>query len=198
MIRECLDYRATCTVCQPSELATTLANGECDFVVTDSQAFAEVRRILRDFGEERGASSVPPLTSFSILFARQKGDLDEYAKGVDAIASLRDGDRVLVAEGCTHHRQCNDIGTVKLPKALMKLSGKNLVFDFASGADFPRDERIAKYALAVQCGGCMLNRREVMRRIDAAATARIPITNYGMVLGAAAGMRLRKGSVFVE
>lgn len=190
-IRECLDLHATCTVCQPSELPAILSKGGVDVVVTDSQAFGDVRKIVAD-----RPSGAARLTSFSILFARQKGDLDEYAKGVAAIKQLRDGDTVLIAEGCTHHRQCNDIGTVKLPKALAKLSGKKLNFTFSSGADFPI-AATPKPALVVQCGGCMLNRREVMRRIDAAKAAAIPITNYGMVLGAVNGMAVSLGSPFV-
>lgn len=179
MIRECLDRHATCSVCQPSELAAVLSGGKCDLVITDSQAFGEVRKIL-------AASPAPDtkLTSFSILFARQKGDIDEYAKGVAAISSLKDGDTVLIAEGCTHHRQCNDIGTVKLPKALAKLSGKKLNFKFSSGADFPALQT-PNCKLIVQCGGCMQNRREIMRRIAIAKSAGIPIANYGMVLSAA-------------
>ena len=196
MIRECLDLHATCAVCQPSELAAILASGNYDLVITDSQAFGEVRRIMA------ATSPATPLTSFSILYARQKGDLDEYAKGVAAIASLNDGDTVLIAEGCTHHRQCNDIGTVKLPKALAKLSGKKLNFIFSSGADFPvpppPQSPNCKLSLIVQCGGCMLNRREVMRRIDLAKSANIPIANYGMVLGAVNGMTLSPGSPFIK
>lgn len=179
MIRECLDRHASCSVCQPSELAGVLSSDKCDLVITDSQAFGEVRKIL-------AASPAPEtrLTSFSILFARQKGDIDEYAKGVAAISALNDGDTVLIAEGCTHHRQCNDIGTVKLPKALQKLSGRKLNFKFSSGADFPALQT-PNCKLIVQCGGCMQNRREIMRRIAIAKSAGIPIANYGMVLSAA-------------
>lgn len=191
VVRECLDLHATCTVCQPQELASVLAEGKTDIVVTDSQAFGEVKKTV--------AASPHPvkLTSFSILFARQKGDLDEYTKGVAAIKALRDGDTVLIAEGCTHHRQCNDIGTVKLPKALQKLSGRKLNFVFSSGADFPI-ARTPGCRLAVQCGGCMLTRREVMRRIGEAKAAGVPIANYGMVLGAANGMRVVQGTPFVD
>lgn len=192
MIRECLDLHATCTVCQPSELAAILASGKHDIVITDSQAFGEVRKIMSAEG------STTPLTSFSILFARQKGDLEEYSNGIAAISTLKDGDNILIAEGCTHHRQCNDIGTVKLPKALAKLSGKKLNFTFSSGADFPIETASGKLALIVQCGGCMLNRREVMRRIEAAKSAGIPIVNYGMVLGAVNGMAIMPHSPFVK
>ena len=149
-------------------------------VVTDSQAFGEVRRAV--------AGRDVRLTSFSILFARQKGDLAEFLKGVAAVKNLKDGDTVLIAEGCTHHRQCNDIGAVKIPKALAKLSGgKKLNFVFSSGATFSLRER-ADVALVVHCGGCMLTRREVLRRIDCAKEAGVPIVNYGILLAAANGL----------
>ena len=189
-IRDCLDRRATCLVCQPGELAGALAQlprseSRQTVVVTDSQAFGEVRTVV-DAARAEGRSL--RLTSFSILFARQKGDLAAYAKGMAAVAALRDGDMVLIAEGCTHHRQCNDIGTVKLPKALRKLSGRNIDFVFASGNSFaiPEDP---KPALVVHCGGCMLTRREVRRRIALAAEAGVPIVNYGLLLAMANGLR---------
>ena len=182
VLRECLDIGAVCTVCQPQTLEAALAqtgeNGT--LVITDSQAFGEVRRIL--------SNRAVRLTSFSILFARQKGDIAEYAKGLAAIRSLKEGDKVLVAEGCTHHRQCNDIGTVKIPKALAKASGRNLVFSFASGGAFDLSSDGAPFALVVQCGGCMLTRREVMRRITLCKEAGVPIVNYGMLLAAANGL----------
>lgn len=183
VLRECLDIGAICTVCQPDTLEAALAQtGESGtLVITDSQAFGEVRRIL--------AGRDVRLTSFSILFARQKGDIAEYAKGLKAISSLSEGDRVLVAEGCTHHRQCNDIGTVKIPKALAKASGCSLNFSFASGGAFdlgPTDG--VPYKLVVQCGGCMLTRREVLRRIALCKEAGVPIVNYGMLLAAANGL----------
>ena len=189
-IRDCLDRRATCFVCQPGELAGTLAQlpraeSRPTVVVTDSQAFGEVRAVV---DAARAEGRPLRLTSFSILFARQKGDLAAYAKGMAAVAALRDGDTVLVAEGCTHHRQCNDIGTVKLPKALCRLSGRKLEFVFASGNSFavPEDP---KPALVVHCGGCMLTRREVRRRIALAAEAGVPIVNYGLLLAMASGLR---------
>ena len=193
LVRECLDAGAWCAVCQPAELPAVLACGAWKWVVTDSQAFGEVSATLeRVCGGGAGRPERPRLTSFSILFARQKGDLDEYAKGVEAIGSLRDGDTVLIAEGCTHRRQCNDIGTVKLPKALRRLTGRDLRFVFASGNGF---EIPAGAKLAVQCGGCMLTRRETLRRIEAAREAGVPIANYGMVLAAASGIRVLPGSV---
>lgn len=182
VLRECLDIGAVCTVCQPDTLEAALAqtgeNGT--LVITDSQAFGEVRRIL--------SGRAVRLTSFSILFARQKGDIAEYAKGLAAIRSLKEDDRVLVAEGCTHHRQCNDIGTVKIPKALTKASGHTLAFSFASGGSFDLASGGAPFALVVQCGGCMLTRREVMRKISLCKEAGVPIVNYGMLLAAANGL----------
>ena len=194
VIRDCLDRRATCAVCQPGELRGCLAErvpGSVRpvLVITDSQAFGAVRSEVESFRDTlpEGSPGVR-LTSFSILFARQKGDLAAYARGMDSVAALADGDTVLVAEGCTHHRQCNDIGTVKIPKALRKLTGKDLRFVFASGNSFEvRDD--PKPALVVHCGGCMLTRREVRRRISLASEAGVPIVNYGLLLAMANGLR---------
>ena len=207
LIRDCLDRHATSIVCQPAELEEELkvesakckVEGEATrrktLVVTDSQAFGEVRRVV--------AGRDVRLTSFSILFARQKGDLAEFLKGVAAVKNLKDGDTVLIAEGCTHHRQCNDIGAVKIPKALAKLSGgKKLNFVFSSGATFGlqatmgSDPSVSPAGsdpagcpnLVVHCGGCMLTRREVLRRIDCAKEAGVPIVNYGILLAAANGL----------
>ena len=196
LIRDCLDRHATSIVCQPAELPDALDRaGAGALVVTDSQAFGEVRRVV--------AGRDVRLTSFSILFARQKGDLAEFLKGVAAVKNLKDGDTVLIAEGCTHHRQCNDIGAVKIPKALAKLSGgKKLNFVFSSGATFGLQATMGSGPsvspagsdpagcpnLVVHCGGCMLTRREVLRRIDCAKEAGVPIVNYGILLAAASGM----------
>ena len=181
LIRDCLDRHATSIVCQPAELLAALDRaGAGALVVTDSQAFGEVRRAVEGHDVR--------LTSFSILFARQKGDLAEFLKGVAAVKNLKDGDTVLIAEGCTHHRQCNDIGAVKIPKALAKLSGgKKLNFVFSSGATFGLSDR-SGIALVVHCGGCMLTRREVLRRIDCAKEAGVSIVNYGILLAAANGL----------
>jgi small GTP-binding protein domain len=181
LIRDCLDRHATSIVCQPAELPAALDRaGAGALVVTDSQAFGEVRRAVEGHNVR--------LTSFSILFARQKGDLAEFLKGVAAVKNLKDGDTVLIAEGCTHHRQCNDIGAVKIPKALAKLSGgKKLNFVFSSGTTFSLHEH-ANVSLVVHCGGCMLTRREVLRRIDCAKEAGVPIVNYGILLAAANGL----------
>ena len=203
LIRDCLDRHITATVCQPEELAGELSNAvnlketrlpaasgtsvrsPSTLVVTDSQAFAKVKEILAPL-----ACDTLRLTSFSILFARQKGDLGEFLAGVDAVRGLKDGDTVLVAEGCTHHRQCNDIGTVKIPKAVQKLSGRKLNFVFASGNSFdlPESSAPGRPALVVHCGGCMLTRREVLRRIAVAKAAGVPIVNYGILLAAASGL----------
>lgn len=194
VIRDCLDRRATCTVCQPDELPACLAERAtgCSrpvLVVTDSQAFGAVRSAVEAFRATLpdGAPGVR-LTSFSVLFARQKGDLAAYVDGLKAIVALKDGDAVLVAEGCTHHRQCNDIGTVKIPKTLRRMSGKELSFSFASGNSFdiPAER---KPALVVHCGGCMLTRREVRRRISLARESGVPIVNYGLLLAMANGLR---------
>ena len=184
LIRECLDIGAWSVVCQPRELPRVLGGMKCSLVVTDSQAFGEVRDTLAALAPQ----DRPALTSFSILFARQKGDLAEYLKGLSAVRSLKDGDRVLVAEGCTHHRQCNDIGTVKIPKALSKMTGRRLEFSFASGGAFGLSSGGDAPALVVQCGGCMLTRREVLRRIGLCRKAGVPIVNYGMLLAAANGL----------
>ena len=219
LIRDCLDRHATSIVCQPAELEEVLEdiivndNGRGAsprrprasrrdaptndaaqvLVVTDSQAFGEVRRAVEGHDVR--------LTSFSILFARQKGDLAEFLKGVAAVKNLKDGDTVLIAEGCTHHRQCNDIGAVKIPKALAKLSGgKKLNFVFSSGTGFSLESHSSQLSapdtkhqapstsLVVHCGGCMLTRREVLRRIDCAKEAGVPIVNYGILLAAANGL----------
>ena len=178
VIREILDAGGMAQICQPRFLSEKKdACRSCKFAIADSQVFAEVDASLPD---------EMPLTSFSILFARAKGELDVYCKGLEALKTLEDGDAVLIAEGCTHHRQCGDIGTVKLPKAISRMTGKNLEFRFCSGGDFPFEECRPK--LVVQCGGCMLTRREMLRRMAVAQEAGVPITNYGLVLAAANGI----------
>ena len=174
LISECLDRGVWVEVCQPSQLRECGGKGKWDLVVTDSQAFAEVDAAL---------PASRRLTSFSILFARRKGDLGAYIEGLSRIRNLKDGDKVLVLEGCAHHRQCDDIGTVKIPKAIRKLSGADVEFVFDRTADSVDDCR-----LVVQCGSCMLTRREVLRRIEQARAAGIPVVNYGMVLAKAAGL----------
>ena len=184
VIRECLDLGAAAVVCQPALVAAMADKCSPRLAITDSQAFGEVRRSLKP--EIR-------LTSFSILFARQKGDLAAYREGLKAIPKLQAGDKVLIAEGCTHHRQCNDIGAVKIPKALRKLTGKELKFEFASGANFTAD--LADVKLVVHCGACMLTRREMLQRIGQATLAGVPIVNYGMLLALAQGVDLESAMV---
>ena len=172
-IRDILEARALSLVVQTSELEDTLKRfgSQVKMVVTDSQAFAQVSKIT------------PPhilLTSFSILFARYKGDLVTSIKGAQALDKIKDGDKILIAEGCTHHRQCNDIGTVKLPGWIKKYTGKEPVFEFSSGIEFPRD--LSPYKLIVHCGACMLNEKEVKYRIATAVAQNIPITNYGITI----------------
>ena len=140
-------------------------------VVTDSQAF---RRVSADTPDD------VPLTSFSILFARYKGRLDSAVRGVTALRQLQDGDTVLISEGCTHHRQCDDIGTVKLPKWIEDYTEKSLHFEFTSGGAFPED--LSPYQLIVHCGGCMLNEREMKSRIAYAEDEGVPMTNYGILI----------------
>lgn len=185
LLRAALDRHAVCLVCQPPELAACLdaTRAARTLVVSDSQAFADVARRLEGRADVR-------LTSFSILFARQKGDVDVFLAGLRALASLKDGDRVLVAEGCTHHRQCEDIGAVKIPAALARLTGRRLEIVFSSGADFPVED--GPFALAVQCGGCMITRRDMMRRLARASAAGVPVVNYGLLLAAAAGLDVER------
>lgn len=181
VVRELLDAGAAALVCQPERLAALLGGGgpAPRFVVTDSQAFGAVSQIV---------PKEIPLTSFSIVFARAKGDLAAYCAGVEAMARLKDGDAVLVAEGCTHHRQCCDIGTVKLPRWVERHTGRRLAFDFCSGNAFPGD--LSRYALVIQCGGCMLTRRAVQARIARCRAAGVPITNYGLAIAACHGIRV--------
>lgn len=178
-IRELLEAGAIPVVTRESELAESLARlrEKPALVITDSQAFEEV------------AAVVPqeiPLTSFSILMARYKGFLKLAIEGASAIDRLRDGERVLVAEGCTHHRQCDDIGTVKLPRFLKQYTGKDLLIETSSGADFPED--LTSYALIIHCGGCMLNEREVLRRMRFADRQGVPVTNYGIAIAKMKGI----------
>jgi [FeFe] hydrogenase H-cluster maturation GTPase HydF len=179
VIRDLLDAGVMPIVTRETELAKALAALAAPpaLVITDSQAFAAV------------AATLPPetpLTSFSILFARYKGDLAALAAGAEAVANLRDGDRILIAEGCTHHRQEDDIGTVKIPRLLQKKTGKSLIFAHAAGMHYP--DNLADYALVVHCGGCMLNRREMLYRIAAAQAAGVPIVNYGVLLACLNGI----------
>ena len=149
-------------------------------VITDSQAFG---RVSADVPEDI------PLTSFSILMARYKGGLETQLRGAAALARLRDGERVLIAEGCTHHRQCNDIGTVKLPRWIEGYTGKKLTFAFCSGNEFPED--LSPYALVVHCGGCMLTEQVMKLRVGRAKQAGVPVVNYGVAIALMHGVLRR-------
>lgn len=189
MIRDVLDHGAINVVVKETELekALTSLSQKPKMVITDSQAFGNVSK------------TVPEdilLTSFSILFARYKGELREVVRGASSLDRLNDGDTVLISEGCTHHRQCNDIGTVKLPDWISGYTGKNLNFEFTSGGDFPDD--LSKYALIVHCGACMLNEREMKSRIERAVDAKIPITNYGTAIAQVHGILKRSLSPFPD
>lgn len=173
VIRDALEAGAIPVVTRETELKQALAGlvKPPRMVVTDSQVFG---RVAKEVPEEI------PLTSFSILMARYKGDLKTQVEGARAIENLKDGDTVLISEGCTHHRQCEDIGTVKMPAWIRKYTGKDIRFAFTSGGTFPED--LSGYALVVHCGGCMLNTREMRSRISMGAEAGVPITNYGVMI----------------
>lgn len=173
VIRDVLESGAISVVTRDTELKATLERlgTKPKLVITDSQVFD---RVSRETPEDI------MLTSFSILFARYKGDLGELIKGARALANLKDGDKVLISEGCTHHRQCEDIGTVKMPKWLKKSTGKEFIFEFTSGNHFPGNPE--DYKLIVHCGGCMLNRKEMVHRIETAKEKGIPIVNYGVLI----------------
>ncbi|MDO4323963.1 MAG: [FeFe] hydrogenase H-cluster maturation GTPase HydF [Lachnospiraceae bacterium] len=188
-IRDALEAGAMAMVTRESELVQTLDSlkRKPRLVITDSQAFGQVSR------------DVPGdilLTSFSILFARYKGNLEAAVRGAAWLDRLKDGDTVLIAEGCTHHRQCDDIGTVKLPGWIRNYSGAALQFEFTSGMSFPED--LSKYALVVHCGGCMLNEREMQYRIRQAGDAGVPVTNYGTAIAQMHGILARSLEVFPE
>ncbi len=182
VIRDVLETGAISVVCKDTELKETLARlgTKPALVITDSQAFAKVAKDTPDD---------IPLTSFSILFSRYKGDLKIQMEGVKALQTLKDGDRILMAEGCTHHRQCGDIGTVKLPNWIREYSGKELIFETSSGGGFPTD--LSKYAMVVHCGGCTLNPKEMANRIATATGQDIPIVNYGTLIAELKGILKR-------
>lgn len=184
-IRDILERGALSLVVRDTELKSTLdhflAQGVCPkLVVTDSQAFA---RVSKDVPENI------TLTSFSILFARYKGELETQLKGVAALSSIEDGDHILIAEGCTHHRQCGDIGTCKMPEWIQSYTGKEPVFEFTSGTEFPDD--VSSYKMVVHCGGCMLNEREMKYRIACCQDQGVPITNYGILIAQVTGILKR-------
>ena len=188
-IRDILDAHAIVVTCQDTELKNTLASlaRKPKMVITDSQVFGKV---------SVDTPADIPLTSFSILMARYKGDLYELIRGAAALAKLREGDRVLISEGCTHHRQCNDIGTIKIPGWIEKFTGVKPSYSFTSGGEFPEDVR--DYALVVHCGGCMLNEAEMKSRIARCASADVPIVNYGVAIAQMHGILRRSLQLFPD
>ena len=188
-IRDVLEAGAAAIVIKENELSNTLETlgKKPKLVITDSQVFAKVsKETPKDIW----------LTSFSILFARFKGNLKTAAAGAAAIDRLKDGDKILISEGCTHHRQCDDIGTVKLPRWIRNYTGKDLEFEYSSGRDFPED--VTKYSLIVHCGGCMLNEREMRYRQKCALDQEIPITNYGIAIAYMQGILKRCVEMFPD
>lgn len=173
VLREALDIGAIATCVRDSELDAALKSmvKPPRLVITDSQAFGKVKQIVPE---------IVPLTSFSILMAKFKGTLNDAVNGAKALENLKDGDVVLISEGCTHHRQCADIGTVKLPNWIRNYTGKKLEFKFTSGGEFPAD--LSEFSLVVHCGGCMLNEREMRYRTALAKSQSIPMTNYGILI----------------
>ena len=188
VLRDVLDAHASALVCQPEELADLLAAvRDVRLVITDSQAFQKVARIVPE---------TTPLTSFSLLMARYKGDLCTLVEGTAALGALTDESRVLISEGCTHHRQCEDIGTVKIPRWLGEYTGKDLELEHSSGRDFPED--LFPYQLVIHCGGCMLNGREMDYRRKTAADAGVPFTNYGITIAHLKGILKRSVELFPD
>ncbi|MEZ7589915.1 [FeFe] hydrogenase H-cluster maturation GTPase HydF [Veillonella atypica] len=188
-IREILDHKGLALVCQTEELPTMLnkLSQKPKLVITDSQAFEAVNALT---------PADIPLTSFSILMARFKGKLQDLVTGVKALNNLKPGARVLISEGCTHRRQCDDIGTVKIPMWLKKKGHTDLQLEFTSGGAFPKD--VSGYDLIIHCGACMLTRREVLRRIDCAVVQGTPIVNYGVLIASLHGILERAISPFMD
>ena len=188
-IRDILDAHCTVVVCQDTELEKTLSMLAVRprLVVTDSQAFGRVAKLL---------PADIPLTSFSILFARFKGDLPSLIRGANALSNLKDGDRVVISEGCTHHRQCGDIGSVKLPRWIEEFTGVKPAFTFTSGGDFPAD--LADCKLVIHCGGCMLTEKEMAHRMEIARAAGVPMVNYGVAIAHMHGILQRSLAPFSD
>lgn len=188
-IREILDHKGLALVCQTEELPTMLSklSQKPKLVITDSQAFEAVNALT---------PADIPLTSFSILMARFKGKLQDLVTGVKALNNLKPGAHVLISEGCTHRRQCDDIGTVKIPMWLKKKGHTDLQLEFTSGGAFPKD--VSGYDLIIHCGACMLTRREVLRRIDCAVVQGTPIVNYGVLIASLHGILERAISPFMD
>lgn len=188
-IRDILDSCAVSVTIKETELKNTLKilKKKPKIVITDSQVFSYVSKLVPDD---------IPLTSFSILFSRYKGNLETAVKGAYILNDLKDNDTVLISEGCTHRRQCDDIGTVKLPKWICKFTNKKINFEFTSGTEFPDEKKLKKYSLIVHCGGCMLNEREMKSRINCAKSAGVPITNYGILIAHINGILKRATEIF--
>lgn len=187
VLRELLDAGAIPVVCRESELAEALnkVGKKPTLVITDSQVFKQVNELVPED---------IPLTGFSVLMARYKGLLEEAVKGAAALSALQEDDCILIAEGCTHHRQCGDIGTEKLPNWIRAFSGKSLRFSFVSGREFPED--VTPYKVVVQCGGCMLNEKEMQYRMAHCKTQQVPMTNYGITIARTSGILKRALSPF--
>ena len=188
-IRDILDAGCMPLACRDTELVRTLESLKAPpkMVITDSQVFGRIKDLVpREI----------PLTSFSILMARYKCELSELVRGAAQLSRLKDGDKILISEGCTHHRQCDDIGTVKMPKWIGKFSNAQICFDFTSGGGFP--ENLGDYALVVHCGGCMLNEKEMKHRIRSAMAAEVPIVNYGVAIAHMNGILRRSLEVFPQ
>lgn len=188
-LREVLDAGGVCICVQPEELpgALDILGVKPAVVITDSQVFDKVSQMVPEDVY---------LTSFSILMLNYKGNLFSAVENAAVISELKDGDRVLIAEGCTHHRQCEDIGTVKIPALIRKTSGADIVFDFTSGGDFPED--LSPYSLVIQCGGCMLNENEIRYRTNKGKEQKVPVTNYGIALAYMNGILERSVEFFVK
>lgn len=178
-IRDLLDGNCTVIACQDTELSDTLnaLAKKPKLVITDSQIFGKVSKIVPDD---------IPLTSFSILMARYKGELDVLINGAEKLSQIKDGDRILISEGCTHHRQCNDIGTVKIPNMIRKFTGAEPEFSFTSGGEFPQD--LSGFSLVVHCGGCTLNEKEMKHRVNLAREQGVPMVNYGVAIAKMTGI----------
>lgn len=187
LIRECLDHGIKSYVVRDTELESALEDiKDIDLVITDSQAFKSVEKIVGDKAK---------LTSFSILFARQKGDLLSLVRGVKTLSSLKHGDKILISETCTHNTSHEDIGKVKIPKLIKNYCGKELEFEFKMGKDFPED--LSQYALVIHCGACMINKKLMQSRIDESLQAKVPITNYGLVLAEVNGILDKALEIFL-
>lgn len=188
-LREILDSNCTAIVCQPQQLKSTIEGlkNKPALVITDSQVFGKVSEIL---------PSDVLLTSFSILMANYKGDLEALVEGAARLSEIKTGDKILISEGCTHHRQCNDIGTVKMPQWIRNFTGVEPEFSFTSGGEFPED--LSGFALVVHCGGCMLNEKEMQYRLTCAREQGVPIVNYGVAIAQMHGILKRSLEIFPE